>query len=458
MARIFGYRAALRGAALSIAAVLASGGAIAAQDPSPTLKQLLFPQSAVTPVKGTVQELGSRLFNDQTLSLNSNQACESCHNASYARHPVTGKRITVAKGFVDNDNIENGTAVSDGSVPGLFGSLNAPMVVYAAFSPAFHWDEEEGLYIGGQFWNGRASNLAEQAAQPFLNPVEMAMPSKWAVVTRLKQKPRYINDFKKFFGIDLRKIASNELAPASAAAPPLVDVAYAAMTDAIASFEKLRMFTKFNSKFDFVLAGYTSFTPLEAEGEQIFNGKAMCNACHISDPDVAPDGSLMPPMFTDFTYDNIGVPRNVNIPGDPAPNLGLGGRADVAAADPNGDEIGKHKVMTLRNIAVTAPYAHNGAFRTLEQITHFYNTRDVLGHVADVNDPGFGVTGWPDPEVLPNVNHDELGDLGLTPHEEAAVVAFMRTLTDDYDQWGKDPKVPKGMLSPFATTPFPAFP
>ena len=110
------------------------------------------------------------------------------------------------------------------------------------------------------------------------------------------------------------------------------------------------------------------------------------------------------------------------------------------------------------NIAVTAPYGHNGVFATLEQLTHFYNTRDVLPRVASDQAPGFGVTGWPEPEVPQNVNVDELGNLGLTEEEESALVAFMKTLTDNYPAWGGDPNVPPGTPSPFANTPLPPFP
>ncbi len=130
----------------------------------------------------------------------------------------------------------------------------------------------------------------------------------------------------------------------------------------------------------------------------------------------------------------------------------------MAAKSPAGTELGKHKVMSLRNIAVTAPYGHNGVFSSLEQVSHFYNTRDTLGTVASDTSPGFGVTGWPAPEVPQNVNVDELGNLGLTADEEAALVAFMKTLTDNYPSTGNDPNVPPGTPSPFASTPFPPFP
>lgn len=399
-------------------------------------------------------ELGKKLFLDKNLSLHRNQACESCHTLTIAKDHDTGEPLP-ALGFVDDDNVENLTSVSDGSDRTKFGSLNAPSVGYAAFSPAFHWDAVEGLYVGGQFWNGRARSLSEQAKQPFLNPVEMAMPSKWAVVSRLRDNPSYYKAFRDYFDIDLTEIPRFERAPDFIRPPGAVLAAYDAMVKAIAAYESESSFNRFTSKYDFVLAGLASFTPLEAAGEDVFNGKAMCNACHISDPGVAPDGSVQPPLFTDFTYDNIGAPRNVNIPGNPAPDPGLGGRSDVAERDPSGADIGKHKVMPLRNIAITPPYGHNGVFKTLEEITHFYNTRDVLGHVADINSPGYGVTGWPAPEVPENVNADELGDLGLTADEEKALVAFMRTLTDGYPEWGGDPNVPPGTPSPFEDMPFP---
>jgi cytochrome c peroxidase len=228
---------------------------------------------------------------------------------------------------------------------------------------------------------------------------------------------------------------------------------YHLIAKAISTFEQSRVFNKFNSKFDYALAGWTTFTPIEIKGFALFNDKKKgnCAACHISKVERDENGNIIPPLFTDFTYDNIGLPRNVNIPNNPAPNLGLGGRPGIAKLDIGGIEIGKHKVMTLRNIAITPPYGHNGVFTSLEQVVHFYNTRDTLGWVSNNRDKGFAKTGWPKPEVEKNVNHGELGNLGLTSFEEKAIVAFMKTLTDDYPKWGHDPLVPPGTSSPFMT-------
>ena len=410
------------------------------------------------------QKLGRLLYQDINLSLQRNQSCASCHSLKRVRMSKQDK--LTAPGFVAPDNVRNGTPVSAGSIAGKTGSLNTPSAGYTAFSPFFHWDGAEGLYVGGQFWNGRATTLAEQAKGPFLNPVEMAMPNKWAVVSRLKERKKYVKLFKRVYGVNLDAIppykgtfAGEEDDEAKGLLVPAgVLEIYNRMAVAIAAFEKSRRFNKFNAKFDFYLAGMTQLSSLEAQGLTLFEGKAQCSACHESTPVMAPDGSPFPPLFTDFTFDNIGLPRNMNIPGQPEPDLGLGGRPDLAARDPAGNELGKHKVMSLRNIELTPPYGHNGVLQTLQEVVHFYNTRDVLRRVTDNNDPDFGTSGWPDPEVPQNVNTDELGDLGLSADEEAALVAFLKTLTDDYPRWGQDSNIPPGTPSPFANSPFPPLP
>ncbi len=395
--------------------------------------------------------LGQLLFNDKNLSRNRNQACASCHSLN----PVgaTGNAgSNFAPGFVDPVNVRKNNTVSTGSIIGRNGVLNAPSVGYTAYSPLFDWDSKEGLYVGGQFWNGRTKNLTEQAKIPFLDPSEMAMPSQWAVVSRLQENPTYRQLFRSAFLLDL---ASVPKLPSSntniTKTPDLVTKAYHYMATAVSTFEQSGLFNKFNSKFYYVLAGKTKFTPTELKGLKFFNDetKGNCAACHISKAERNEYGSIIPPLFTDFTYDNIGLPRNVLIPGNPNPNLGLGGRPDIVKLGAAGFELGKHKVMSLRNIAITPPYGHNGVFSTLEQITHFYNTRDTLGWVPDNRSAGFGKTGWSKPEVPSNINHSELGNLRLTAVEENAIVAFMKTLTDDYPKWGKDPKVPPSTPAPF---------
>lgn len=363
------------------------------------------------------EKLGQLLYFDKELSINRNQACASCHTPP---------------NFVDPANAANPvtSVVSAGSDVTLHGGRNSPSAAYAAFTPPFSRDAATGLYGGGQFWDGRASTLVDQAKGPFLNPVEMAMPSKAAVLARIASEAnpnnsRYRDYFNNVYGVDLEKLNK----PGNRVS---VDAVYDMVADAIAAFEKTRLFSPFSSKFDYFLAGQATLTASESNGFALFNGKAACSACHSSSSTPTPAGKVIAPLFTDFTYDNIGIPKSSHplLVNNPVDN-GLGGRADIAAADPSGLQIGKFKVMTLRNIAVTAPYGHNGFFATLEDIVHFYNTRDVPA------------ANWPAAEVAQNLNTRELGNLGLSAQEEADLVAFLKTLTDGYG----------ALLSPFATSP-----
>ena len=403
------------------------------------------------------QTLGALLFADANLSLNRNQSCSTCHRLSPATDPATQLPFATP-GFVDPMNVLNGTPVSSGSNKGSFGALNAPSVGYAAFSPDFHWNPISSQYEGGQFWNGRATNLDAQAQLPLLNPAEMAMPSAWAVVTRIKENTNYVQLFQQIYGLDLDAIPAGELAPATNAPPGGVPAAYAAAAQAIAQFERSPLFNQFTSKFDFWLASVTTLSSNELSGYNLFSVTFGCADCHVSTPGLDAAGNLTPPLFTDFTYENIGLPRNWRIPGAPAPDPGLGGRADIAASTPDGSELGKHKVASLRNVAITPPYGHTGVFSNLEQVVSFYNTRDVLGVVDSNTNAGFGITGWPPPEVPKNVNNDEIGNMHITPVEQAQIVAFLKTLTDNYPATGGDPLVPPGTVSPFANLPLPTVP
>ncbi len=354
------------------------------------------------------QVLGWALYFDKNLSINRNQSCASCH--------------TPAVGFDDPDS---NLPVSRGSILTKFGGRNAPSSAYAAFAPAFSINAD-GLWEGGQFWDGRVNNLAEQAAGPPTNPVEMALKDHKAVVRRLAENPAYVIAFRALYRINLFN-------------PATVEAAYTKMAKAIGEFERTRRFNRFNSRLDFFLAGQAVPTAQEQRGWDLFVGKAQCALCHIID--VSPEG--IPPLLTDFTYDNLGIPVNPQIAalqGVPSlpPDLGLGARIP--------GEDGKFKVMPLRNIAVTAPYGHNGYFKTLKDIVHFYNTRDVLPDCATTPDPVEGRNCWNAPEVATNMNTSELGNLGLTAEEEDDLVAFMQTFTDRQGP------------SPFGVVPVPPMP
>jgi cytochrome c peroxidase len=292
---------------------------------------------------------------------------------------------------------------SEGNTPGLFGNRNSPSVAYASFSPDFHYDAAKTSYVGGQFWDGRAKNVADQAKGPILNPLEMNEANKELVIDAVKSGP-YADLFKKVWGANVFEES---------------ETAYDDLGESIAEYEKTSEVNSFSSKYDDVLRGAATLTDREKRGLNLFNGKAMCYKCHTSAADPA-SGKV---QFTNFTYDNAGVPKNpknkfytldpkYNPAGKDFVDIGLGGQMKKRS------ENGKFKVPSLRNVALTAPYMHNGYFITLKDVVRFYNTRDVVS------------AGWPAPEVAENVNKQDMGDLKLTDSEIEDIVAFLNTLTD----------------------------
>lgn len=405
------------------------------------------------------QKLGMKLYQDINLSLNRNQSCETCHTLEPLKVPTTntaGKvRLTKqpSASFVDPTNVQTGIAVSAGSNPHTFGSLNAPSTAYAAFSPPFHWDGE--LFIGGQFWNGRANNLVAQAKGPLLNPTEMAMPSEWSVIQRLKEDRQYHQLFKKAYNIDIKQISLGA---------PEVQATFHSVALAIAAFERSSTFNRFNSKFDYEAAGLTSYTPAEQRGADLFDDAAKCGECHTTE---GIQGENSPALLTDYSYDNLGLPSNPFIPNTPSADTGLQGNPNLEAArgeeTPANEVMGRHKVRSLRNIELTSPYMHNGLFKTLEEVVHFYNTRDKLARCespANATNPSFAITCWPQAEFHNSHNIDELGDLGLTTQDEADIVSYLKTFTDSYPEWGNrnglhDVNITKGTPSPYKDYPVP---
>ncbi len=354
---------------------------------------------SVSPVHAqTAQEqLGDDLFNDLELSNPVGQGCVSCHDSG--------------SGFADPDQ---NLPVSEGAVSGLFGKRNSPSAAYALFFPEF--TEKSGIQ-GGQFWDGRALNLAEQAKAPFLNPVEMNNTSRAEVIGKIALRP-YALLFEQVCG-------PNAFDPD----PAIVDASYNCMADAIAAFEMTFIFQEFSSKFDAVEAGMAEFTPLEDQGRRLFSGRGKCGHCHP-----AKAGGKDPVVFTDFKFHNIGIPSNQEVfrlVGGTFIDLGLGG--PDALDDPKED--GRFKTTHLRNVEHTPPYMHNGVLTDLKQVVHFYNTRDVLAECDPAlgsDDPGFGIDCWPAPEVPDNLDSSFVGDLRLTDAEEDAIVAFMLTFTDGF--------------------------
>jgi cytochrome c peroxidase len=376
-------------------------------------------------------QLGERIFHDRELSLKHNQSCASCHDAGF--------------GFSSpNSDVNDRGAVMFGSVAGRFGNRKPPSAAYATQSPVMFYDEVDDTYVGGNFWDGRATGArlgnpsAEQALAPFVNPVEQALPDIACVVFRVGTGT-YRGLFTAAWGRDLASIRwphntaarceqEGTTVPLSPADRAIVAQDYDRIGLAIAAFEASPQVNQFSSKYDAYLRKQAVFTADEREGLALFEGKAGCAGCHPSNGAKA--------LFTDFTYDNIGVPAN---PDNPAlvsdqqfADVGLGGFLHDDSRD------GAQKVPTLRNVdrrgapGAKKSYMHNGVFKSLEQVVHFYNTRDVLPACSTVSAPQFGVNCWTAPEIARNVNVDELGNLQLTSREERLVVTYLRTLSDGW--------------------------
>jgi cytochrome c peroxidase len=344
--------------------------------------------------------LGEKFFHDTQLSKNGTQSCATCHNPEHA--------------FIDSRNNRtshdtNGPAsVSLGQDQTSLGDINTPSAAYAAFVPKFHFDEKEKLYIGGLFLNGRARDLQEQAQGPFLNPLEM-QNTKEQVVKTVQHK--YNQEMKVIYGPDVFQSKQK---------------AFQSIADCISQFETTKTFAPFDSKFDKVLRGEASFSAEEQLGHELFinEEKSKCSACHTVP---TKESSKRESLFTDFSYDNLGLPKNKiarNKNGLKSDHRDLGLYQHPEVTDPG--LKGAFRVPSLRNIAVTAPYMHNGVFKDLETVVQFYNTRDVEGALnPETHQP------WREAEVSETKNTEELGDLKLTDTEVKAIVAFLKTLTDE---------------------------
>jgi len=376
------------------------------------------------------EELGRRLFFDTRLSEPMGQACAVCHGPTVG---WTGP----------DEELNKAGSVYPGALEPRFGNRKPPTSAYAGASPKLHRDEE-GTFVGGMFWDGRATGwtlgdpLAEQAIGPFLNPLEQNNPDNKAIIQKVIDSD-YADLFREVWGADSLDIEDPE-------------ATYAKIGLSIAAYERSGDMTKFTSKFDdfwrkaakagldvaaIDASNKDRFQNLglnedELQGFVLFNTTGLCAQCHVLE---SINGN--PPLFTDFTYDNLGVPRNPDNPfyamdkewnpdGENWVDKGLGGFLETTAEHKQyaRENMGKQKVPTLRNVDLrpydgfVKAFTHNGFFKSLKEVVSFYNTRDKEG------------SSWPPPEIAENVNIDEMGDLGLTPEEEDLIVLFMTTLSD----------------------------
>ncbi len=383
--------------------------------------------------------LGKALFFDQNLSTPVGQSCAVCHGAEV--------------GWTGPDSAINAHgAVYEGAVIGRFGNRKPPSSGYATPSPILHFSRSGGVtFTGGNFWDGRATGeklgnpAADQAQGPFLNPLEQNNDSPQVVCDKVSAS----GFAQELTGYSYTMLFDQAFGAGSLDCTTAVDATYDRIALAIAAYEGSSEVNQYSSKFDYFLARKARLTTEELQGLALFNGRGKCARCHTST--AKPKGT--PPLFTDYTYDNLGVPRNPENPfytqleynplGLDWLDLGLGdflaSRIDYQRYAPA--NLGKQKVPTLRN-ADKRPYpgfvkafSHNGYFKSLKGIVHFYNTRDVKPRCPDpftTEAMALAQGCWPAPEVSVNVNTSELGDLGLSDADENAIVAFLKTLSDGF--------------------------
>ena len=316
--------------------------------------------------------LGRDLFFDTSLSLNGNQACASCHSPAAA--------------FSDNRDNGVGGAASLGTDGRSLGDRNAPTITYAALIPEFGIDET-GEYVGGFFHDGRAKTMPVQAGEPFTNPVEMALPDSSTLVRKVLANERYADGLRRHFGDSV-------------------------LEDPEAAFSAI---------------SELALTHEEEVGRMLFFSQLInCHNCHLLDTREFQQGEL----FTNFRYHNIGLPVNKKLRarngvGVDYRDAGLAANEAVGAAS----EAGKFRVPTLRNVAVTGPYIHNGVFQDLETAIRFYNRFTLTDTKSQLN-PETGEY-WGDPEVAETVDLDLLRQgQPISDIQVKALVAFLRALTD----------------------------
>jgi cytochrome c peroxidase len=298
-----------------------------------------------------------------------------------------------------------------------------PSIRYLADTPPLGFDEE-GTPYGGFNHDGSVDTFAAQAERPLLAANEMANLTRQAVVEKLR-KADYAAQFRQVFG----ETSLDQ-----------VDSAFAALSLALERYQSdSPEFQPFSSKYDAYLAGKIQLTDAESRGLKLFNDekKGNCAACHPS----AKREDGRPPLFTDFTYDALGLPRNMEIPANADPNyvdLGLcrSGRSDRASHD---SACGKFKVPTLRNVATRQVFFHNGQIKTLRDAVAFYVSRDTQPEHWYPRKADKSVAKFNDLPVKyhANVNAEEVpyggkrgGKPSLSDQEIEDIVSFLRTLND----------------------------
>jgi cytochrome c peroxidase len=388
--------------------------------PEPTGTETHFPlMYGDRPTVAQLSDLGRRIFMDPAYSASGRQSCASCHDPARAFGPPNARAVQAGGPNLDR-----------------LGFRNTPSLRYAHAPIAFtqHFLESEVTLgvddqgpTGGRTWDGRVDTAHDQALMPLMDPNEMANADGAAVVERLRTTS-YAGEFRQVLSAPGENVFDD------------ADSTLVWVSVALETYEQTSPdFHPFDSKFDAWLRDEAALSPAEARGMALFNDmkKGNCASCH---PSTRKASTNRPPIFTDFGFVALGVPRNPELPANRDPkffDLGLCGplRTDLAT---HPEYCGMFRTPSLRNVALRQRFFHNGAIRSLREAVAFYATRDT--DPAHWYPRSNGKPGYDDlPErYWPNVSHEPPfaplpgGRPRLNDREIGDIVAFLGTLTDGY--------------------------
>ncbi len=431
-------------ASIAAGVALAACGRVHGGDPLPLVDPhpVQLVRNPVAPLSPTA-ELGRAIFFDVRMSRSGKLSCASCHSPAHAYGPPDSQAVQLGGPHLHNqgaravpslrylDRVPNFSIGPDTpeaehvNVAALAATSATAMATRPRKTAGSTGAGNAMVPRGGLFWDGRVNTLESQTMGPLFNPVEMANADTLGVSARIRRL--YGTRLVRLFG-------------AQAVADPrrLIDEAMFA----VARFEiEDSTFHPYTSKYDAYLEGKAALTPAEARGLQLFEDphKGNCAACHVSRP--GPD--RRPPMFTDYQYEALGVPRNSALAANRQAayyDLGLCGpfRTDLATAT---QYCGMFRTPSLRNVATRGAFFHNGVYHTLRQVLDFYDFRDtrsarIYPRAADGTVEKFDDLPLRDRQNIDTIDAPldrHAGDRpALTEPEIRDIIAFLTTLTDGY--------------------------
>ena len=389
--------------------------------PEPTGTETHFPlMYGDRPTVAQLSDLGRRIFMDPAYSASGKQSCATCHDPAKAFGPPNARAVQLGGPGMDKQGFRNTPSLRYAHAPVAF-------TQHFMESEVTLGTDDEGP-TGGRTWDGRVDTAHDQALMPLMDANEMANADGAAVVKRL-QTTSYADEFRSALSAPGENIFDD---PASA---------MIWFTVAVETYEQSSAdFHPFDSKFDAWLADKVELSPAERRGLALFDDmkKGNCASCHPSTRKASTDRA---PIFTDFGFVALAVPRNRTLAANRDPaffDLGLCGPVRTDLSDHPG-YCGMFRTPSLRNVALRKSLFHNGAIHSLREAVEFYATRDTNPAKWYPRDAS-GHAGYDDlpARYWPNVSKEvpfaptPAGKPRLDAREIDDIVAFLKTLTDGY--------------------------